>query len=46
MNILRGFCDAGFEAERKVGNAHTLATLRGGMVLEISILSLVEDVGR
>lgn len=27
LNILKGFCDAGFEAQVKVGNAHTLATL-------------------
>lgn len=46
MNIRKGSYDVGFEAESKLGNAHTLATFRGGGVLEISILSLVEGIGR
>lgn len=46
MNIRRGSYDVGFKAEGKLGNAHTLATLRGWGVFEISLLSLMEDVGR
>lgn len=46
MNIRKGSYDVGFEAERRLGNAHTPITFRGGGVLEISILSLVEGIGR